>query len=72
MLMGLSVGRKKERMGVLVKGLEQPICLTEDNFLNLSRTITGGMVKMEKYPLRTKSYLCIACGLGCLRGQKDV
>lgn len=76
MLMGLSVGRKEERMGVpllsVVRGLEQPICMTEDSFLNLSRTITMNVVKMEKYPIKTKQYICIACSLGCLRGQKDV
>lgn len=72
MLMGLSVGRKKERMGVLVKGLEQPIFLTEDNFLNLSRTITGGVVKMEKYPLGQSNTFVLLVVWVVLRGQKDV
>lgn len=61
MLMGLSVGREEEKMGVLlplgVRGLGQPICLTEDGFLNLSRTVTRDGVEMEKDPVRTKQYL---------------
>lgn len=44
---------------------------TEESFLNLSRTMTRDVVKMEKHPVRTKQDFHISC-LVFLRGQKDV
>ena len=41
---------------------------TEDNFLNRNRIVIRDVIKMEKPPVRIKQLLCIACGLGCLRG----
>lgn len=67
--MGLSVGRKEEQIGVLllsvVRGLEQPICMTEDSFLNLSRTITKNVKKNGKVPNQNKAIrlYCLWFGL---------